>query len=53
MEISNVPPPKSYTAIVFSSVGSNPKPYAKLAAVGSLIIRNTSSPANFPASRVA
>ena len=53
IEMSNVPPPKSYTAIVFSSAGSKPKPYAKLAAVGSLMILKTSNPASFPASLVA
>ena len=53
IEISKVPPPKSYTAIVFSTVGFNPRPYARLAAVGSLMILNTSNPANLPASRVA
>ena len=53
IEMSNVPPPKSYTAIVFSSVGFKPNPYARLAAVGSLIILSTSNPANLPASRVA
>ena len=53
MEMSKVPPPRSYTAISFDSFISNPIPYARLAAVGSLMIRNTSMPASFPASRVA
>ena len=49
---SNVPPPKSNTRIFMSSFAlSNPK--AKDAAVGSLIIRTTSSPAIVPASLVA
>ncbi len=52
METSNVPPPKSYTKIVCSlSVLSIP--YAKAAAVGSLIIRFTFKPAIRPASLVA
>ncbi len=51
MEISNVPPPKSYTAIVSSFFLSSP--YASAAAVGSLMIRFTSIPAISPASLVA
>ena len=51
MEISKVPPPKSYTAINLSSFLSNP--YARAAAVGSLIILYTSNPAILPASFVA
>jgi hypothetical protein len=53
IDTSNVPPPKSYTAIILLSVSSKPIPYAKLAAVGSLMILNTSNPASLPASRVA
>ena len=34
IEISNVPPPKSYTAIVLLSSPVFDKPYAKAAAVG-------------------
>ena len=51
METSNVPPPRSYTAIVPLSFLS--RPYANAAAVGSLIIHKTSKPAIFPASLVA
>ena len=51
IETSNVPPPKSKTKIVSFCFLS--KPYAKEAAVGSLIIRYTSTPAIFPASIVA
>ena len=51
IDMSNVPPPKSYTAMVFSLVSF--KPYANAAAVGSLTILNTSSPAISPASFVA
>src|SRR6185437_9065146 len=51
IEISNVPPPKSYTAMVSSLPLSSP--YASAAAVGSLMIRFTSSPAILPASLVA
>jgi hypothetical protein len=50
-EISKVPPPKSYTAIIFPSVLSSPK--ARAAAVGSLIILLTSKLAILPASFVA
>ena len=49
--MSNVPPPKSYTAIVSSFFLS--RPYASAAAVGSLTIRFTSRPAIWPASLVA
>ena len=49
---SNVPPPKSKTRIFISCLAlSNPN--AKAAAVGSLIILTTSSPAIVPASLVA
>jgi len=51
IETSKVPPPRSKTAIFsffFLSI-----PYAKEAAVGSLIIRTTSRPAIDPASFVA
>ena len=50
-ETSKVPPPKSKTSILSLLFLSNP--YAKAAAVGSLIILKTSSPAIFPASFVA
>lgn len=50
-DISKVPPPKSYTAIIFPSVLSKPK--AKAAAVGSLMILLTSKLAILPASLVA
>mmetsp|Transcript_30065 Transcript_30065/g.48994 ORF Transcript_30065/g.48994 Transcript_30065/m.48994 type:complete len:234 (+) Transcript_30065:975-1676(+) len=57
MEISKVPPPRSYTATMPSFFGSEvaslPSPYANAAAVGSLITRNTSKPAMAPASLVA
>ena len=49
---SNVPPPRSNTQICFSPI-CLPKPYAKDALVGSLMIRITSSPAMRPASLVA
>jgi len=52
IEISNVPPPRSYTAIVFSTF-SFLRPYASAAAVGSLMIRSTLRPAIRPASLVA
>ncbi len=51
MEISNVPPPRSYTAITPSFCLSSP--YASAAAVGSFTSRSTSSPAIRPASFVA
>ena len=51
METSNVPPPRSNTAI-FSSFFLS-KPYAKDAAVGSFIIRLTFNPEILPASLVA
>ena len=52
MDISKVPPPRSYTAITpsFFSLSS---PKAKAAAVGSLIILSTLSPAILPAASVA
>ena len=49
---SKVPPPRSNTKTVSSSPPLS-RPYAKAAAVGSLIIRNTSRPAICPASFVA
>ena len=51
IEISNVPPPRSYTAMVRSWFLSRPK--ASAAAVGSLIMRSTFRPAIWPASLVA
>ena len=51
-DTSKVPPPKSYTRIL-CELSSLSSPYAKEAAVGSFIIRLTSSPAIFPASLVA
>jgi len=51
MEISNVPPPKSNTAIVSFFFLS--RPYASAAAVGSLMMRLTSNPAILPAALVA
>ena len=53
IEISNVPPPKSYTTTLRSLSSSLSTPNANAAAVGSLMIRNTSSPAIRPASLVA
>ena len=53
MEISNVPPPKSYTATLRSPPDTLSIPNAKAAAVGSLIMRFTSKPAMRPASLVA
>ena len=50
-EMSNVPPPKSYTAIVSFFFLS--RPYASAAAVGSLMMRRTLRPAILPASFVA
>ena len=52
IEISKVPPPKSYTATTLSPDFLS-MPYANAAAVGSLIIRLTSKPAIRPASFVA
>ena len=51
IEISKVPPPKSYTATISSVFLSTP--YASADAVGSLIIRSTLRPAIVPASLVA
>ena len=51
MEISKVPPPRSYTAIFSSPFLS--RPYDSAAAVGSLMMRSTFRPAIFPASLVA
>jgi len=51
IEISKVPPPRSYTARTFPSVLSRPK--ASAAAVGSLMILLTSRLAILPASLVA
>ena len=52
MVTSSVPPPKSKTRIFMSSFALS-RPYARDAAVGSLIILTTSSPAMVPASLVA
>ena len=52
MDTSKVPPPKSNTKMV-CSLSTLSMPYASAAAVGSLIIRLTSSPAILPASFVA
>ena len=52
IEISKVPPPRSYTATTESPVCLS-KPYANAAAVGSFIILFTSRPAILPASFVA
>ena len=49
--MSKVPPPRSKTEI-FSSFFLS-RPYASDAAVGSLMMRSTSSPAILPASLVA
>ncbi len=49
--MSYVPPPRSNTATFSSFFLSSP--YASAAAVGSLMIRKTSSPAILPASLVA
>ena len=49
--MSYVPPPRSNTA-TFSSFFLS-RPYASAAAVGSLMMRRTSSPAILPASFVA
>mmetsp|Transcript_39711 Transcript_39711/g.119972 ORF Transcript_39711/g.119972 Transcript_39711/m.119972 type:complete len:224 (+) Transcript_39711:947-1618(+) len=51
IEMSKVPPPRSYTAMVCPSDASMPN--ANAAAVGSLIILETSRPAILPASFVA
>jgi hypothetical protein len=51
IEMSKVPPPRSYTAITFPSVLSRPN--ANAAAVGSFIILLTSRLAILPASLVA
>src|SRR5829696_7021553 len=51
IETSNVPPPRSKTRMVCSSSLSSP--YARAAAVGSLMMRLTSRPAMRPASLVA
>ena len=50
-DTSNVPPPRSKTSTVRSP--SLSRPYASAAAVGSLMIRSTFSPAIRPASFVA
>ncbi len=52
MEMSNVPPPRSYTATVRVSPRLC-RPYDNVAAVGSLMMRSTVSPARRPASLVA
>lgn len=51
IDISNVPPPRSYTAIF--SFFHFPAPYASAAAVGSFTILFTSRPAIFQALIVA
>ena len=51
-ETSNVPPPRSNTKMV-SSCDDLSRPYARAAAVGSLMMRNTLRPAIAPASFVA
>ena len=51
-DTSKVPPPRSYTAITLPSPALS-MPYASAAAVGSLMMRFTSSPAILPASLVA
>lgn len=51
IEMSKVPPPRSYTAMTFYWFLSSPQ--AKQAAVGSLMILSTSKPEIFPASLVA
>ena len=51
IEISNVPQPRSYTAIF--SFFHLPAPYERAAAVGSFTILFTSSPAILPALIVA
>mmetsp|Transcript_37007 Transcript_37007/g.62319 ORF Transcript_37007/g.62319 Transcript_37007/m.62319 type:complete len:388 (+) Transcript_37007:1130-2293(+) len=50
IEISKVPPPRSYTATMPSFLST---PYDRAAAVGSLMMRRTSRPAILPASLVA
>src|SRR4051794_38605992 len=50
-DTSNVPPPRAKTRIVWSCSFS--RPYASAAAVGSLMMRRTLSPATLPASFVA
>ena len=52
MVTSRVPPPRSKT-MIFCSTSDLSRPYARAAAVGSLMIRTTSSPAMAPASFVA
>jgi len=52
MEMSKVPPPRSYTAITLPSPALS-RPYASAAAVGSLMMRFTSRPEMRPASLVA
>ena len=52
-DTSNVPPPKSKIKILLSPFPFLSSPYAIAAAVGSLIMRNTFSPAIAPASFVA
>lgn len=53
MDTSKVPPPKSKIRTFFSPLRFLSKPYAKAAAVGSLIILKTFKPAIAPASFVA
>ena len=50
MLTSKVPPPRSYTATSPSFLST---PYESAAAVGSLMMRSTSSPAILPASALA
>ena len=52
IEMSNVPPPRSNTAI-FDFSRSRSRPYASAAAVGSFTMRSTVSPASSPARLVA
>ena len=53
IEMSKVPPPRSYTAILRSPLPCLSRPKASAAAVGSLMMRLTSRPAMRPASLVA
>ena len=53
IEMSKVPPPRSYTAILRSPLPCLSRPNASAAAVGSLMMRLTSRPAMRPASLVA
>lgn len=53
IDTSKVPPPRSKINTFLSPFKFLSKPYAKAAAVGSLIIRKTFSPEMAPASLVA